>query len=74
MPDQIRAIYDAFPRVTHSQDANEASHSGSETSEAAVAARTRVEGCTSFLRAALKYRNKTFNLHFCFENTNFTCD
>lgn len=53
--DQIRAIYEAFPRVTHSQDANEASHSGSETSEAAVAARTRVEGCTSFLRAALKW-------------------
>jgi len=52
--DQIRAIYDAYPRVTNSQDGNEASPSGVEFSEAAVAARTRVEGCTSFLRAALK--------------------
>jgi len=53
--DQIRAIYDAYPRVTNSQDGNEASPSGVEFSEAAVAARTRVEGCTSFLRAALKW-------------------
>lgn len=59
--DQIRAIYNAFPRETNSHDENEASHSGVESSEAAVAARTRVEGCTSFLRAALKYSIQNFD-------------
>ncbi|KAG0583585.1 hypothetical protein KC19_3G147300 [Ceratodon purpureus] len=57
--DQIRAIFNAYPRAADSQQESEASNSGVESSEATVAARTRVEGCTSFLRAALKWSIET---------------
>lgn len=57
--DQIRAIFNAYPRAADSQQESEASNSGVVSSEAAVAARTRVEGCTSFLRAALKWSMET---------------
>jgi len=53
--DRVRAIFSAYPRVGGTELEKEASDSSSETSEAVVAARTRVEGCTSFMKAALKW-------------------
>lgn len=60
VPDQIRTIYNAYPRTAGTRQekssSNDTSNLGVESSEAAVIAKTRVEGCTSFLRSALKYR------------------
>lgn len=61
--DQIREIYNAYPRASSTDQKlsgdKGASYSDTEASEAAVIARTRVEGCTSFLRAALKWSTET---------------
>ncbi|XP_024388542.1 protein GET4 [Physcomitrium patens] len=61
--DQIRTIYNAYPRTAGTRQekssSNDTSNLGVESSEAAVIAKTRVEGCTSFLRSALKWSIET---------------
>lgn len=53
--DYVRTIYKAFPRIPIPQDLEgDDDDEMHKLSEALAAARVRVEGCSSFLRAAIK--------------------
>ncbi|XP_074573064.1 protein GET4 [Curcuma longa] len=54
--DYVRTIYKAFPRIPIPQDLQgDDDDEMHKLSEALAAARVRVEGCSSFLRAAIKW-------------------
>ncbi|XAR56112.1 hypothetical protein NMG60_11036448 [Bertholletia excelsa] len=52
--DSLRKIYEKFPRIPVPQDLEEDDDDMQKLSEALGAAKTRVEGCSSFLKAAIK--------------------
>lgn len=51
--DRVRKIYNSFPQISVPQHLGD-DDDVQQLSEALGAAKTRVEGCTSFLKAALK--------------------
>ncbi|XP_031129284.1 Golgi to ER traffic protein 4 homolog [Ipomoea triloba] len=61
--DRIRKIYKKFPRITVPQNLELADDDDMQkVAEALTAAKTRVEACTSFLKAALKWSSE-FGAH-----------
>lgn len=54
MLDRVRKIYKSFPQIPLPQHLGE-DDDVQQLSEALGAAKTRVEGCSSFLKAALKW-------------------
>lgn len=52
--DSIGKIYEAFPRISVPQHLEDDDDDMQKLSEALVAAKVRVESCSSFLKAAIK--------------------
>jgi hypothetical protein len=52
--DRIRAIYNEFPRVSNVSQEKVDIAADSKTTEKTITAKTHVEGCMAFLKAALK--------------------
>ncbi|GMI84856.1 Guided Entry of Tail-anchored proteins 4 [Hibiscus trionum] len=53
--DRVRKIYNVFPKVPLPSNVADDDDDGRELNEALGAAKTRLEGCSSFIRAAIKW-------------------
>lgn len=54
LPDRIRAIFNEFPRVSNVSQEKVDIAADLKTTEKTITAKTHVEGCMAFLKAALK--------------------
>jgi hypothetical protein len=54
LPDRIRAIFNEFPRVSNVPQEKVDIAADSKTTDKTITAKTHVEGCMAFLKAALK--------------------